>query len=188
MNFQTMKSNWANFFRMAIGKHKQYPVKVMRSPEAKAYPLIEVKKDGDVGYDLVSLEELTIPAPTIRQRGRYLTALGEGNTDKAMSSLPKAMIPTGIHLEMQNNVWCSIEARSSASKKMIFLADAIIDAGYRGELFAVAYNFGFEPYKVQKGERIAQVIFHERVTAKIIEADTLSDSERGTSGFGSTGD
>lgn len=188
MNWKMAKTNWVNFIRMAVGLPKQYPVKVVRSEKAKQYPLIEIKKDGDVGYDLPAIERVIIPAPTADQRREYLRYIHMGEHDKAIQCLPKAIVPTGIRLEMMNNVWCSIEARSSASNKMLITPDAIIDSGYRGELFVVIYNFGFTEYVIEPGERVAQVIFHERVTAKIIETDKLSDSERGTTGFGSTGE
>mgnify|MGYP001176804523 CR=1 FL=1 len=190
MNFKMAMSNWINFFRMAVGLPKTYPVKVHRSDEAKKFPLIRISKDGDVGYDLISIKDVVVPAMSEEQKKQFIRAssLPEDAREKALKHLPKAVIPTGISLEMNNNCWCSIEARSSASNKMLITPDAIIDSGYRGELFAVVYNFGYQDYTVKKGERVAQVIFHERVIAKIKEVDKLSDSERGTTGFGSTGD
>lgn len=163
MDWQMAKINLKNFLRLMVGAPKIYPVKVLRDERAKRYPLIHIKKRGDVGYDLASVERVVVPP-------------GE-----------RALIPTGIRLEMPENIWCSIEARSSASAKMLITPDAIIDSGYRGELFAVVFNLGKEPYTVEPGERIVQIIFHERVLADVQEVDSITPSERGESGFGSTG-
>jgi len=202
MGLREAKMYWRNFFRQAVGKSKIVPVKVVRNEEAKEFPLIHIKKEGDVGYDLPAIRRTIIPAPNNAQRQEFIGAmrraeryrelnnreLAETWEKKAYASLPRVVIPTGIRLEMPNNVWCSIEARSSASSKMLITPDAIIDAGYRGELFAVVFNLGFSDYVVERGERVVQVIFHERLEAEVIEVDELSDSQRGESGFGSTGD
>lgn len=187
MNWNTIKTNWINFVRVAVGLEKKFPVKVLRDEKAKQYPLIGIKKDGDVGYDLPATEQVLIPAPTNDQRRAYLSFIGMGEEEKALQCLPKAIVPTGIRLEMSNSIWCSIEARSSASSKMLITPDSIIDSGYRGELFAVVYNFGFMEHVVMPGDRVVQAIFHERIVADITEVDELADSERGTTGFGSTG-
>lgn len=192
-------TNWSNFFRQMVGLPKCYPVKVLRSPEAKEFDLIDIKKDGDVGYDLPAIEPVVIPAPTEAQRTRFKRyidiaqqpcnhAMKDAYIACAYDQLPKAVIPTGIRLEMPNTLWCSMEARSSSSQKMLITPDAIIDAGYRGELFAVVFNLGYEDYEVAKGERLVQIIFHERIVAKTYEVDKLGSSERGETGFGSTGD
>lgn len=165
------------------------PVKVMRDEKAKDYPLIAIKKDGDVGYDLHCTEDMVI------KPGKRRT------------------ISTGIYLEMPEHLWATIEGRSSASKwdiEDLKSADAwkasnanniggeadipkflvvtgIIDTGYRGELKAVVVNIGPVPVTVSAGERYAQVLFHLRCTPKIVETDKLAPSERGDTGFGSSG-
>ena len=64
MSLQIMKLNWQNFFRQMVGLPKMYPVKVVRNEKAKQFPLIQIKKAGDVGYDVYATESVTIPAPT----------------------------------------------------------------------------------------------------------------------------
>ena len=210
MNLQIAKQNWKNFFRGMVGMQKSYAIKIERTEEAKKFPLLAVKKDGDVGYDLPSVKDVTIKACTPSQMEEYQyyqrmidkmrnsdyrsnaikksrEATIEELEKKALECLPRTIIPTGIKLEMPNNIWCTINARSSASKKMIITPDSIIDAGYRGELFAVVFNIGYEDLHIKAGDRIAQVIFHERVLVDIEEVDKVSPSERGESGFGSTG-
>lgn len=212
MNLEMAKNNWRNFFKQMVGAPKTFDVKIERSAKAQQYPLLAVKKDGDVGYDLPSIEDMVIKAPTLKQRTDYMhykakadalrDALNKaGNNvehieyerriemlDKlALNQLPRTIIPTGIKLEMPNNIWCTISARSSASNQMLITPDSIIDAGYRGEFFAVVFNIGFADVHIKAGDRVCQVIFHERVLANMIEVDKLSPSERGESGFGSTG-
>jgi dUTP pyrophosphatase len=196
-------NNWKNFARQVVGLPKTYPVRIVRNEAARKYPLMAVKKAGDVGYDLPSTERVVIPAATpeavanyhrcmknaaISQYGqRYdLDELAHWR-DKAMSYLPKAIVKTGIRLEMPDNIWSTIAARSSSSSKLLITPDSVIDAGYRGELFAVVFNLGYADYVVEEGERLVQVIFHERVLATLEEVDELNGSERGETGFGSTG-
>lgn len=202
MNIETMKINWTNFFRQAVGMPKVYPVKVKRSREAKKYPLIHASKPGDVGYNLPSVANMIIPAATEEQTAAYRMCkiragahrhngaqdLAEREEKDALTHLPKAMIPTGIHLGMPSTIWCSIEARSSSSSKMLITPDAIIDTGYVGELFIVIYNFGYMDYQVYAGDMLAQIIFHERIDIRPQETFRLKETSRGTTGFGSTGD
>lgn len=209
MGFRETKNTWANFGRQLVGKSKQFDVRVRRDAAAKQYPLLKINKAGDVGFDLAATEKVTVPALTPEvvaklavideeyserlQRAQLLGVVGAQEAlqmewdEVRRSLLPRAVIPTGVFLDMPSNCWCSIEARSSASAKFLITPDAIIDAGYRGELFGVVFNLGYEPYEVQEGERVVQCIFHERVIAHITEVNELSASERGETGFGSSG-
>lgn len=204
--FNVAKTNWINFLRQMVGLPKTFPVKIERTDKAKRYPLIQVKKEGDVGYDLPCIENIVVKAPTAEQRARYdyhmseverlnqiklkdknIVALIAEHEEKALECLPRTVIPTGIKLEMPNNIWCTLCARSSTSNRLLITPDAIIDAGYRGELFAVVFNLGYRDLHVKAGERLVQVIFHERTLATMIEVDRVGTSQRGESGFGSTG-
>jgi len=62
-----------------------------------------------------------------------------------------------------------------------------IDADYRGEVKVILANLGTEPFAVRRGERIAQLVPAAVTAAAIVEVDTLDDTERGSGGFGSTG-
>ena len=213
MSLKSMKYNWQNFFRQMVGLPKMYPVKVVRNEKAKQFPLIQIKKAGDVGYDVYATESVTIPAPTLiefknysrlmEMRKRWLEIANNYKDDEklfpmymekadkchkeAMDCLPRAMIPTGIKLEMPDNIWCTVEARSSAGGRYLITPDSIIDSGYRGEFFAVVFNIGYEPQTINVGDRICQLVFHEKTLIKPIEVDELSKSERGETGFGSSG-
>jgi len=98
-------------------------------------------------------------------------------------------IPTGISVQLPPGMWAAITGRSSAFKRDLLTPLSIIDNGYRGELFAIVRNIGHLPQHIMPGERIAQLI------PMVIHADDvewahtheLSDTTRGTGGFGSTG-
>lgn len=97
-------------------------------------------------------------------------------------------IETGIASEIPNGHYVSLEGRSGlAFKNGIGILGGIIDAGYRGEWKVILINLGKEDVVLEKGERIAQGIIHKLENIKIEEAEMLSDSTRGSGGFGSTG-
>lgn len=100
------------------------------------------------------------------------------------------LIPLGISLEIPENYAGLVFARSGlATKRNLAPANkvGVIDSDYRGEFFVPLHNHGKLPQVVENGERIAQLILTPYLTASFIEADELSDTVRGTGGFGSTG-
>lgn len=100
-------------------------------------------------------------------------------------------IPTGISAEPENkNVMLVISARSGlASKFGITPANGIgiIDSDYRGEIAVPLINLGSSDFIIEKNMRIAQLIAVPIIFPEIIQADSLSDTQRGSDGFGSTG-
>lgn len=100
-------------------------------------------------------------------------------------------IPTGISMELPGpGVVALICARSGlAAKYGISLTNAVgvIDSDYRGEIQVLLINHGTEPFTVHHGDRIAQMLFVPVYMAKIIEAEELQKTQRGSGGFGSTG-
>ena len=100
------------------------------------------------------------------------------------------MISVGFAMETPNNTYGAIFARSGlASKKGLRPANCtgIVDASYRGEIFVALHNDTDKVQQIMNGDRIAQMIIMEYPTVGIIETDTLSETKRGNSGFGSTG-
>lgn len=101
-----------------------------------------------------------------------------------------AWIPTGIALEVPEGCAGLVIARSSLGAKR-GLAPAnkvgVIDSDYRGEIRVVLLNHGKQAQTVENGERVAQFLITPVVTPAYVEADELSDTERGVGGFGSTG-
>lgn len=103
-------------------------------------------------------------------------------------------IPTGIAIECEEtteyNTAILIFPRSGlASKHGISLANCVgvVDSDYRGEIKVPLINHSTVPFEVTSGDRIAQMMFTPVLRAEFEEADDLSDTERGMSGFGSTG-
>ena len=103
-------------------------------------------------------------------------------------------IPTGIAIECEEateyNTAILIFPRSGlASKHGISLANCVgvVDSDYRGEIKVPLINHSKVPFEVSSGDRIAQMMFTPVLHAEFEEADELSDTERGMSGFGSTG-
>jgi dUTP pyrophosphatase len=99
-------------------------------------------------------------------------------------------VDTGIAVEIPEQYFGMIVARSgTATKKGLRLANcsAIIDADYRGELIIPLYNDSSETQTIEEGERIAQLIIIPFVAARYVYAESLSETERGAGGFGSTG-
>jgi dUTP pyrophosphatase len=100
-------------------------------------------------------------------------------------------IPTGIAIELpQPDIVSLIFARSGlASKNGLALVNGVgvIDSDYRGEIQVAMINLGQEPFTLQPGDRIAQMLFMPVFLAQFHQVQELSQSERGEDGFGSTG-
>lgn len=99
-------------------------------------------------------------------------------------------IPTGLAMELPKGYAGLVYARSGlACKRGLAPANkvGVIDSDYRGEFMIALYNQGSVPQIVENGERIAQLVVTPVLTPQYVEAESLSDSGRGTGGFGSTG-
>ena len=127
----------------------------------------------------------------------YATDLSAGLDVRAANEEPvileplgRAMIPTGLYLEIPAGYEVQVRPRSGlAAKKGITVLNApgTIDADYRGEVCVILINLSSVPFVVEKGERVAQLVLarHERLEWE--EAGELGETVRGTGGFGSTG-
>jgi dUTP pyrophosphatase len=98
-----------------------------------------------------------------------------------------AKIPIGIAFEIEEGYAGLIWDKSSIASKGIITSGGVIDAGYRGEVSVVLQNVTTEPYTFEHGQKVAQMIIQKVEFPNIVEASELSDSKRGTGGFGSTG-
>lgn len=102
----------------------------------------------------------------------------------------RALIPTGIYLEIPEGYEVQIRARSGlAIKRGIGLVNGIgtIDSDYRGEVKIALINWGNEPFVISNGERVAQMVAARYEKVEFTVADELSETERGSGGFGHTG-
>ena len=102
----------------------------------------------------------------------------------------RTLVPTGLYIEVPSGYEAQIRARSGlAIKQGIGLVNGIgtIDADYRGEIKVALINWGSEPFTIHDGDRIAQMVISSYERAELIEAEELSETERGEGGFGHTG-
>jgi len=119
----------------------------------------------DAGADLFSTEDFKLPAHSC------------------------GLVPTGIAIEIPEGFVGLIHPRSGLATKGITVMNApgTIDAGYRGEIKVILVNHTDKDYDVAKGDKIAQLVIQECIEAHFIEVEQLSDSNRNTGGFGSSG-
>lgn len=128
---------------------------------------------------------------------QYATPLSAGMDVRAANEQPikidplqRAIVPTGLFLEIPAGYEVQVRPRSGlAAKKGITVLNApgTIDADYRGEVCVILVNLSSEPFVVEKGERIAQLVLSRHECIEWDECRSLSESERGDGGFGSTG-
>ena len=105
-------------------------------------------------------------------------------------TINKAIIPTGIYLEIPDGYECQIRSRSGLAAKHglnVMNSPGTIDSGYRGEIKVILHNHHFQSYDVKKGDRVAQMVFAPVTIAEFVNVEELTNSERGEGGLGSTG-
>ena len=107
-----------------------------------------------------------------------------------LAPLARAIIPTGLYLEIPRGYEVQVCPRSGlAAKKGVTVLNSpgTIDSDYRGEVCVILVNLSSEPFTVERGERIAQLIIARYEQIQWEEVGELSSSDRGEGGFGSTG-
>lgn len=112
------------------------------------------------------------------------------DTPLTLQPLQRALIPTGLRIQLPHGYECQVRPRSGlALKHGISLVNTpgTIDADYRGEIGIIAINLSDTPYTISDGERIAQLVIKEYVRAEWQPVSTLDHTERGDGGFGHTG-
>ena len=110
--------------------------------------------------------------------------------EKTLPPMTSTLVPTGLFLELPVGYEAQIRPRSGLALKhniMLTNSPGTVDAGYRGEVGVIVYNGGSAPFPVRRGDRIAQMVIAKLAEVELEETETLSESERGTGGFGSTG-
>ena len=101
-----------------------------------------------------------------------------------------AMIPTGLFFEIPLGYEIQVRPRSGLAAKngvTVLNTPGTIDSDYRGELKVILINLGSQSFTINSGDRIAQIIVSPVTTADFTITDSLSNTERGEKGFGSTG-
>ena len=100
------------------------------------------------------------------------------------------MVGTGIAIQVPSGTEAQVRPRSGLALKhqlTVLNTPGTIDEGYRGEVGVILINHGRQPFRVEKGMKIAQMLIKPVTTVEVSEVDDLSDSARGAGGFGSTG-
>lgn len=107
-----------------------------------------------------------------------------------LAPLGRAIIGTGLFIELPIGFEAQVRPRSGlAAKKGITVLNSpgTVDADYRGEIGVILVNLSSEPFTVENGERIAQLVIAKHERAEWLEAELLTETSRGAGGFGSTG-
>ncbi|MBU3837779.1 dUTP diphosphatase [Bacteroides caecigallinarum] len=128
---------------------------------------------------------------------QYATPLSAGldlranlDTPITLQPLQRCLVPTGLFMALPAGYEAQVRPRSGlAIKKGITVLNSpgTIDADYRGEICIILANLSAEPFIIEDGERIAQMVIARHEQAEWEETDTLDDTERGTGGFGHSG-
>jgi dUTP pyrophosphatase len=136
-------------------------------PHAAGLPGLEVMTSGAAGYDLRAAvsQDLVLEPGKVR------------------------LVPTGLRLEIPHGYEAQVRPRSGLALRAqvgVLNSPGTIDSDYRGEVQVVLFNFGDEPFRIARGDRVAQLVF-ARVYHPRIEARALSETPRAAGGFGHTG-
>ena len=139
----------------------------------------------------IKKKEEHLPLPKYESQGAsgmdIRAFIGEGLTIPPMG---RAKIPTGLFFEIPEGCEVQIRPRSGLAEKWgvtVLNAPGTIDSDYRGELEVILINLGEESFAVNNGDRIAQMVISPVIRASLSEVQVLSETTRGTGGFGSTG-
>jgi len=146
--------------RLAI---KNVKIRIQRLADV---PLPRRHTQGSAGFDLCAAEDRTIPAHGF------------------------ASVGTGLSIELPEGTEAQVRPRSGMAAKHgigILNSPGTIDSDYRGEVKVILFNASDREYPVQRGDRIAQLVFGILADVDIVEAESLSHTARGPRGFGHTG-
>jgi dUTP pyrophosphatase len=125
---------------------------------------------------------------TIHASGLDLRAAVEG--DLLLDPGERALVPTGIAIAIPPGYEGQVRARSGLAARhgiAVVNGPGTIDADYRGEIQVILVNLGGEPFTIQRGDRIAQLVIAPVLLCDLEVVDSLDETGRGAGGFGSTG-
>jgi dUTP pyrophosphatase len=131
-----------------------------------------------------------LPLPSRATAGAAGFDVASAEPDFVLAAGERRLVHTGLEMELPQGVECQVRPRSGLALRhgiMLPNSPATIDPDYRGELRVIVWNSGAEPVPVPRGMRIAQLVFARFEVPEIVETDELSESARGSGGFGSTG-
>ena len=145
-------------------------VDIRQLPHAQGLALPAYQSADAAGLDLLA----AVPegAPMVLAPGKY------------------ALIPTGLTIALPPGYEAQVRPRSGLAAKhgvTVLNAPGTVDADYRGEISVILINHGGAPFPIRRGERIAQMVIASVTRAELVAAASLSATDRGSGGFGSTG-
>jgi dUTP pyrophosphatase len=136
-------------------------------------------------------EGLDLPeAATLQSAGLDLRAAVEPGEPVTLAPGAHALLPTGLKLALPPGTEGQVRPRSGLAHRhgvTVLNSPGTIDADYRGEVKVLLINHGEEPFRVERGERIAQLVVARYVPVGFEPVEDLEATERGAGGFGSTG-
>ena len=136
-------------------------------------------------------EGLPLPAyQSLHAAGLDLLAAVPDDAPMMLAPGKHALIPTGLVIALPPGFEAQVRPRSGLAAKhgvTVLNAPGTIDADYRGEISVILINHGDVPFTIRRGERIAQMVIAAVVRAELVNAASLSETDRGSGGFGSTG-
>ncbi len=143
-------------------------IRVRREPGCGDLPLPAYQTNGASGMDLLAAVEGTMTV----EPGAW------------------CMVPTGIRIAVPEGMEAQVRPRSGLALRSgigVLNAPGTVDADYRGVVSVILFNFGKEPFRIRRGDRIAQLVIQRVVRAEWIESEDLGETGRDSGGFGSTG-
>jgi dUTP pyrophosphatase len=145
-------------------------VRILRLPHGEGLPLPSYQSKHAAGLDLVAAVPRDQPVK--------------------LSAGARALVPTGFVLELPRGYEGQVRPRSGLAFKhglTVLNSPGTIDADYRGEIMVLLVNLGSETFRVQRGDRIAQLVIAPVASVEVVAVEALAETERGQGGFGSTG-
>ena len=107
-----------------------------------------------------------------------------------LQPMERRLVPTGLYIALPEGFEAQVRPRSGLALKhglTVLNSPGTIDADYRGEIMVLLINFSNEPFTINDGERIAQMVVARHEQAEFIEVEVLDETERGEGGYGHTG-
>jgi dUTP pyrophosphatase len=136
-------------------------------------------------------EGLVLPAyQSAHAAGLDLLAAVPEASPLILSPGQRALVPTGLTIALPSGYEAQVRPRSGLAVKhgvTVLNAPGTVDADYRGEVGVLLINHGDAPFTIRRGERIAQMVIASVARAEFVLVESLSATERGSGGFGSTG-
>ncbi|AKU69605.1 dUTP diphosphatase [Prevotella fusca] len=112
------------------------------------------------------------------------------DTPIVLQPMERRLVPTGLYIALPVGFEAQVRPRSGLALKhglTVLNSPGTIDADYRGEIMVLLINFSNEPFPINDGERIAQMVIARHEQAEFVEVETLDETERGEGGYGHTG-